>query len=84
MLQYFTAGGRRKNCKLHVKVKVKFTLQQVTKVQRGSRGIAPLILDLDARWVTPLHALAALPPGKKTGIHCTGSWVNLMASLTCS
>jgi hypothetical protein len=21
------------------------------------------------------HASAALPPGKKTGTHCTGSWV---------
>jgi hypothetical protein len=28
----------------HVKVKVKFTLEQATKVQRGSRGIALLFL----------------------------------------
>jgi hypothetical protein len=28
----------------HVKVKVKFTLEQATKAQRGSRGIAVLLL----------------------------------------
>jgi hypothetical protein len=30
-----------KNC---VKLKVNFTLEQATKAQRGSRGIAPLFL----------------------------------------
>ena len=29
---------------LKVKVKVNFTLEQATNAQRGSRGIAPLIL----------------------------------------
>ena len=29
---------------LHIKVKVKFTLEQATKAQRGSRGIALLFL----------------------------------------
>ena len=28
-----------------VKVKVKFTLEQATKAQKGSRGITPLFLD---------------------------------------
>jgi len=31
------------------KVKVKFTLEQATKAQRGSRGIALLFLNLDTR-----------------------------------
>jgi len=28
-----------------------FTLEQATKAQRGSRGIAPSFFNLDARWV---------------------------------
>jgi len=47
-----------------VQVKVKFILEQVTKVQRGNRGIAPLIRNLDARWewvATTIHA-----PGRFT------------------
>jgi hypothetical protein len=32
-----------------VRVKVKFTREQATKVQRGSRGIA-LLFNLGARW----------------------------------
>jgi hypothetical protein len=31
-------------CLIKVKVKVKFTLVQAKKIQRGSRGIAPLFL----------------------------------------
>jgi len=27
------------------------------------------------------HAPAALPPGKKSGIHCTGNWVGIVAGL---
>jgi hypothetical protein len=64
ILQHFTARRRRKNFKVDGTIKGKFTLEQVTKVQRGSRGIAPLILNLDAKWewvVTPLHA-----PGRFT------------------
>ena len=51
---------------IKVKVKVKFTLEQVTKVQRGSRGIAVLFFNLGARWRMggQRHAPAALPPGK--------------------
>jgi hypothetical protein len=33
-----------------IKVKVKFTLEQATKTQRGSRGIDLLILNLGTRW----------------------------------
>ena len=35
---------------IKVKVKVMFTLEQATKSQRGSRGIALLFLYLGARW----------------------------------
>jgi len=41
---------------LTTKVKLKFTLEQATKTQRGSRGVAVLFLNLDARrdwWSTP-------------------------------
>jgi len=33
-----------------VKVKIKFTLEQATKAQRGSRVIALLFFNLEARW----------------------------------
>ena len=49
-----------------VKVKVKFTLEQATKAQRGSRGIAVLFLQ-PRRWMVvdgQRHAPAALLPGK--------------------
>jgi hypothetical protein len=56
---------RFKNIK--VKVKVKVALEQATKAQRGSRGIALLFLNLGARWggwstPNPGH----LTPGKDT------------------
>jgi hypothetical protein len=47
------------NCQKHyiinllegcVLIKVKVTLEQATKAQRGDRGIALLFLDLDSRW----------------------------------
>jgi hypothetical protein len=41
---------------LTTKVKLKFTLEQATKTQRGSRGVAVLFLNLDTRrdwWSTP-------------------------------
>ena len=36
--------GAQKRRDVKVKVKVKFILEQATKAQRGSRGIAPLFL----------------------------------------
>jgi catalase len=33
-----------------VKVKIKFTREEATKAQRGSRGIALHFLNLGARW----------------------------------
>jgi hypothetical protein len=63
-------------------LKVKFTVQQATKAQRGRRGIALLIHDFGARrgWVVstmpqPLYA------HERPGTHCTGGWVGTRASL---
>ena len=52
---------------MKVKVKVKFTLEQAVKVQRGSGGIAlPFFFNLCARWGGgQRHALATLPPRKR-------------------
>ena len=50
------------------KVKVEFILEQATKAQRGSRGIALLFHDLGTRWGwevgCQLHAPTAFTPGK--------------------
>ena len=35
---------------IYIYIKLKFTLERVTKTQRGSRGIAPLFFNLGARW----------------------------------
>jgi hypothetical protein len=53
------------------------------KNQRGSRGIALLFLQ-HRRYIGvggQRHALAALPPGKRPGTHCIGSWVCPRAGL---
>jgi hypothetical protein len=55
---------------------LKFTLEQATKAQRGSRGIALLFLQPGQR-----HAPAALPLGEKPGTNCIGGWVGPRASL---
>jgi hypothetical protein len=39
-----------------VKVKVKLTLEQAMKAQRGSRGIALLLFNLVARWGWVINA----------------------------
>ena len=77
---YFTICAPSNNSL--VKVRVKFALEQATKSQRGSRGIALLFLYLGARWggwSTP--GPAALPPGKRRGTHRTGGWVGPRAGL---
>jgi hypothetical protein len=43
-LRMFITVIRTKNTFVEVKVKVKFTLQQATKAQRGSKGTTPLFL----------------------------------------
>jgi hypothetical protein len=66
-----------------VKVKVKLTLEQGTRAQRGSRCKALLFLQHrrmmgvgDQR-----HALATLYPRERPGTHCIGGWVGPRAGL---
>ena len=61
-----------------VKVKVQFTLEQATKVQRGSRGIAPLFL-LGGGWST--RRPGRFTPRERPDTHCTGGWVGPRAGL---
>jgi hypothetical protein len=56
-------------------VKVKITLEQATKTQRGSRGTTR------CGWGGQHQAPAALPPGKRPGTHCIGGWVGPRAGL---
>jgi len=57
-----------------LKGKVKLTLEQAMKFQRGSRGITLLFLypwcqvGVDGQH----HAPAALPPGRRLGTQCKG------------
>jgi hypothetical protein len=39
-----------------IKIKVKFTLEQATKAQRGSRGVALLFFNLGAGWGCVVNA----------------------------
>jgi hypothetical protein len=41
-------------------VKVKFTLEQATKAQRGSRGIVPSFFNLSCRWETVVNTTTQL------------------------
>jgi hypothetical protein len=63
-------------------VKVKFTLEQATKAQRGSRVIALLLLSPQEKVGVggQCHATAATPPGK-TQFPCIGGWVDPRGSL---
>jgi hypothetical protein len=55
-------------------VKVKLILAQAMKAQRWSKGIALLLLWLwrKMKMCGQRHAPAALLPGKRPGIYCTG------------
>ena len=65
-----------------VKVQVKFTLEEATKAQKGSRGITTLSLTSALDGVGgQRHAPAALPPGKRPGTLCIGGWVGPRAGL---
>jgi len=63
-------------CNYTILVKVKVTIEQATKPNRGSRGIAVLFLH-PWRWMggggntTPRQ----LYPRQRPGPHCIGSWV---------
>jgi hypothetical protein len=52
------------------------------RAQRGSRGIALLILDLSARkgWVVSTTP-RLLYPRERPGTHCTGGWVGPRAGV---
>jgi hypothetical protein len=63
------------------KGKVKFILEQTTKAQRVSRGIALLLFLTSALDGCQRHAPAALPAGKRHGTHCIGSRVGPRAGL---
>jgi hypothetical protein len=67
---------------INVKVKVKFTLEQATKAQRGSRSIAQSFLNLGARWGWVVNATPrSLYPRERPGTHCVVVWVGLRADL---
>ena len=73
-----------------LKVKVKFTLEQATKAQRGSRCIALLFLQTRRKMGVggQRHASAALPPGKTRYPLCTRlggqfSKINLKCDYIC-
>jgi len=57
-------------------IAVKFTLDQATNAQRGSRSIALLYLNLRARWRWVVNATpGTLYPRKGAGTYCIGRWV---------
>jgi hypothetical protein len=63
-----------------VKVKVKFTLEQTAKAERGSRGIAVLTSALDGGWVVNATP-RPLYPRERPGTYCIGGLVGPMAGL---
>jgi hypothetical protein len=63
-------------------VKVKFTLNQATKAQRGSRGIRPHFLNLGARWGWVVNATPRpFYPWQRPGTQCIGGWLRPRAGL---
>ena len=84
MARPLTAGGEDglQICRVKLKVKVKFNLEQATKVQRGSRGIALLSLmsALDGGWwSTPRPG--RFTPGERPATYCIVGWVGHRAGL---
>ena len=57
----------------HIKGKCKVILVLTMKAYRGSRGVAPLILNLGTRWCkwSALHASASLDILRREKISCT-------------
>ena len=65
-----------------IKVKVKFALEQATKTENGSRGVALLFFNLCARWEWVVNATPRpLYPRERPGTRCVGGWVGLKAGL---
>jgi len=55
----------------HLKVKVKFTLEQATKAQRGRRGIVVHFFNLVVRWGQVVNAtIRPHYPLERHGTHC--------------
>jgi hypothetical protein len=62
-------------------VKVKFTLEQATRAQRGSRGTALLFFNLGAIWRWVVNAtIWLLFPRERPSTHCTGDLVVFIIS----
>ena len=67
---------------LKVKVKVKFTLEQVMQAQRVSRSIALSFFNLCAKWGWVVNATPQLLyPQERAGTYRIGGWVGLRAGL---
>jgi hypothetical protein len=65
-----------------VKVKIKFTIQQATNVQRESRGIALFLFKVGARWGWVVSATPRpLYSWERPGTDCIGGWVGPKAGL---
>ena len=58
-----------------VRKKVKFTLEQVTKAQRGGEVYLYSFLNLGARWGVVSARPRPLYPRGRHGTHCIGDWV---------
>jgi len=66
----------------HARDKVhSITLKEVTQAQ-VQISLLILLLRLYVGVGSENHAVAALPPGKRHGTHCTGGWVNVGAAWT--
>ena len=66
-----------------LKVKVKFTLEQATKAQKGGVDIYLYSFsNLGVRWKGVVNATPRpLYPRERLDTHCTGGWVGLRAGL---
>jgi hypothetical protein len=65
-----------------VKGKGKFTLEQDTKAQRRSRGIAFSFFNLGGRWGWVVNATPRpFYTQERHGTHCIGGWVGPKAGL---
>ena len=67
---------------MQLEVQVKFTLEQATKAERGSRCILYFFFNLSARWGWVVNASPRpLYTREWPGTHCTGGWVDPRAGL---
>jgi len=69
-------------CFMVVKVKVKFTVEKVTKAQRGVEVQLCSLFNFGARWEWVVNAKPRpLYPRERPGTHCVGGWVGPRAGL---